>query len=92
MQNKVEIIIDEECDGFWTELVMVTLLEIFGMNNAAFISDEYIENVQGSEILSLECHQSVLRAARRIAKECRLLDDVIPYIAKDWPDDSWVVD
>lgn len=90
MKNKVEIIIDEECNGFWADLVMITLLEVYGMCNAAFIADDYIESITGSEILSRECHQSVLRAARRIAKECKFLDDVIPYIAKEWPDDSWV--
>lgn len=82
--DKVCEIIDEEFDNRLGLAVISYLLGQLGMDNAKEISDEAIEGIKGNALMTDSFSQSMVRCARRIARECSLIDDVIPYIIHEY--------
>ena len=82
--NKVEAIIKEEFDERVALMALAYTLGQLGMDNASEITDEEIEAMDGNPMMSKEFIQSLARCARRIGKECNFVDDVIPYIVKNF--------
>lgn len=85
--NKVEAIIKEEFDEeeFDERAVIMVLsytLGRLGMYNASEITDDEIE-AMSNPIMGIE-FQRVAKCARRIGKECSLVNDVIPYIVENF--------
>jgi len=78
--NKVKEIINAEFDGRLGLAVISYLLGQVGMDNAKGITDKEIESVKGNAFMTDSFSQAMVRCARRIAQECNLISDVIPYI------------
>lgn len=81
--SKVETIIREEFDSRCSMMVMTYLLDQVGMSNAAKITDEQIDTLQGNGLMTENFVKSLVRCARRIARECSFIEDVVPFIAND---------
>ena len=81
--NKVKQIIEDEFDGRLGLMVIAYLLDQIGMTRAATITEEDIAAVKGNDFVSDEFMQGIVKAARRIAKECNFTHDVIPYIVTE---------
>lgn len=80
-ENKVGKIIDEEFDARLDGAILSEILRI-GWETCAAITDEEIDSVEGNGIMTKEFCQSMMRAERRICKECNMFKDFFPYIRK----------
>lgn len=84
MSNKVAKIIEEEFDSRVSMCVLSYLFQQVGMDKAKEISDEQIEGLEENAFMTKEFVQSLVRCARRIARECSFTDDIIPYIVDEY--------
>lgn len=78
--KKVQKIIREDFDERLCVMVLSYTLGQLGLEQAASITDEDIESLEGNAMMTRDFVQALARTARRIAKECSLTDDIIPYI------------
>lgn len=82
--DKVKKIIREEFDERMNLMVLTYLLSQLGMDQAASITDDDIAKMEGNALMTEGFVQSLVRTARRIAKECSFVDDIIPYIVTEF--------
>lgn len=75
---KVKEIIKREFDLRCDAMVLAVVMEK-GINECKEIkADEY----KGNAMMTDDFVQSLMRAAKRVANECDLFDDIIPYIVE----------
>ena len=99
--NKVKQIIEEDFDGrVGLSVITYTFCQL-GQDKAAEITDEEIENLKGNALMTDRFVQAMVKTARRIARECNFIKDVIPYIVneygylakgKDGKEEPWYVE
>lgn len=82
--NKVKCIIKEEFDERMGLAVISYLCDQVGFETAGKITDEQIAKIEGNALMTAPFCQSMVRCARRIARECSFVNDVIPYLIDDW--------
>ena len=82
--NKVKQIIEEDFDGRMGLAVLMYMFCQLGQDKAAEITDEEIENVKGNAFMTDRFVQAMVKTARRIARECNFINDVIPYIVNEY--------
>ena len=82
--DKVYDIINEEFDGRLDLTVLQYLCEQVGIDKAREITDEEIEAIEGNGFMTQEFCQSLVRCARRIARECDFIKDIVPYIVNNF--------
>lgn len=82
--SKVKNIINEEFDCRLSMMVMTYLLDQIGMSNAKDISDEEIDALQENGLMTEDFVKSLVRCARRIARECSFVNDIIPFMVTEF--------
>ena len=82
--DKVYSIIEKEFDGRLGLAVIQYLCEQVGIDKAKEITDEQINSLEGNAIMTKEFCQAMVRCARRIARECRFIDDIVPYLLNNY--------
>ena len=82
--NKVKKIIDQEFDNRMGLAVISYLCEQVGFDVAKQITDEQIERIEGNALMTDSFSQAMVRCARRIARECSFVNDVVPYLINEW--------
>lgn len=84
MSDKVKNIINEEFDSRMGLAVIQYLCEQVGIDKAKEITDEQIEHINGNGFMTQDFCQSMVRCARRIARECGFITDIVPYLINEW--------
>lgn len=82
--TKVKNIINEEFDSRMGLAVIQYLCEQVGIDNAKEITDAEIESIEGNALMTQDFCQSMVRCARRIARECGFITDIVPYLINEW--------
>lgn len=82
--TKVRNIINEEFDSRMGLAVIQYLCEQVGIDKAKRITDEQIEHINGNGFMTQDFCQSMVRCARRIARECGFITDIVPYLINEW--------
>jgi hypothetical protein len=82
--DKLRDIINEEFDGRLDLAVLQYLCEQVGIDKAREITDEEIEAIEGNAFMTQEFCQALVRCARRIARECDFIKDIVPYIVNNF--------
>ena len=82
--NKVDQIIREEFDSRMDLAVMQYLCEQVGIDNAKQITDAQIESLDGNALMTQSFCQAMVRCARRIARECNFINDIVPYMVENF--------
>lgn len=88
--NKMKLIIAKEFDTRLDTMIIMYLLEK-GIDFVKEIEDEEINKLDGIGIITKEVMQLMVRTSRKIARECSLFDDIIPYIAKRFNTDAFTI-
>lgn len=83
-ENKVAKIINEEFDSRMDLAVLQYLCEQVGIDRAKEITDDEIEAIEGNGLMTKAFCQSMVRCARRIARECSFINDIVPYMVKNF--------
>ena len=82
--EKVYNIINKEFDGRLDLTVLQYLCEQIGIDKAKEITDEEIDAIEGGAFISKAFCQALVRCARRIARECDFIKDIVPYIVENF--------
>ena len=82
--NKVHQIISKDFDTRMGLAVCHYLCEQVGIDKAKEITDEQIEGLEGNALMTKAFCQSMVRCARRIARECSFVNDIVPYLIDEW--------
>jgi hypothetical protein len=82
--NKIAEIINEEFDIRMDLVVFQYLCEQVGIDKAREITDEQIEQIEGNSFMTKRFSQSLVRCARRIARECNFINDIVPYMVENF--------
>lgn len=81
--NKVYTIIEKEFDQR-AGLAVIEYLCGVGIDRVKEITDDEIEAIEGNVFMTQLFCQSMVRCARRIARECSFANDVVPYLITEW--------
>lgn len=87
--EKVRTIIREEFDERTSAMVISYLMDK-GTDFCSKITEDDIRSLEGNGLMTAEFIQSMVRAASRIAKECSMFDDIVPYIIMEMPNNKGI--
>lgn len=82
--EKVYNIINLEFDNRLDLAVLQYLCEQVGIDNAKEITDAEIDAIEGNALMTKAFCQAMVRCARRIARECDFIKDIVPYIVENF--------
>ena len=68
---------DTRCDA-----MVISYLMSKGIEFCEKLTEEDIAKVEGNGLMTQDFVQSMIRCASRIAKECSLFDEILPFIAE----------
>lgn len=85
--NKMHKIIKENFD-LRTDAMVIAYLMDKGITFCSQIKDDDVEELEGNFIMTKEFTQELVRTARKIAVECDLFNDILPYIAYRFADEE----
>lgn len=87
--DKVREIIRKDFDWRMESMVVSYIIDK-GVDFCSKITDEEIKKIEGNGLMTADFLQSMIRTARRIARECSLYDDIIPFIIMEMPNNNGI--